>query len=312
MTGRLPARPTTPRRAGTANPVLLLGVVSIVVVSLLIVSCLMLRGEVALIGDAGGSGAGTADRPLRVYCAAGLREPTETILRQYADAYSVKAELHTNGSGALFGQVRAEAEQGGGPDLYITAEEAWATRGRELGLLREVIPIGTQRPVLIVQPGNPKDIRSLRDLVSPEREVAFGIANEGAAIGVRTRLIADAMGIREPIEAMRKTEQETVVALASAVALRSLDAAVVWDTTAFLTPGVEVVPPDPQEAEAFGLGTSRISICITASCDRPAAAMKLARFLSAPDNGLRVYSEAGIAVQAAAPGLHDAGTDRSH
>ena len=311
MTRRAPIKPRLLQRAGTASPVLLLGVVSVAVVSLLIVSCLMLRGEVAPVGRSGGADARPGDRPLRVYCAAGLREPTETILRQYTDAYGVKTELHTNGSGALFGQIRAESGQGGGPDLYITAEESWALQGQELGLLNDVLPIGTQRPVLIVQPGNPKAIGSLRDLVAAERGVAFGIANEGAAIGVKTRLVAGALGIRDRIEAMRKAEQETVVALASAVALRSLDAAVVWDTTAYLTPGVEVVPLDPEEAMAFELGISRVSVCITASCDRPAAALELARFLSAADNGLRVYAGVGIAIQPAPIRLHEAGPGRS-
>jgi len=285
----------TPRRRGRIEPLTLMILGSIVIVAVLLLAALTLRGEGPLSADDRTNGPAAGDRPLRLYCAAGLRQPTQRILDAYEQAYGVKVELHTHGSGTLFGQIRTEAKSGAGPDLYLTAEASYAEQGREQGLLKEVIPIGTQRPVMIVAPGNPKGIASLNDFVDPAKSVNFGIANEGAAVGVKTRRIADQLGLREQLESMRKTEQETVIALAEAVKIGALDAAVVWDTTAMMTQGVEVV----QTSEpAFDLGISQISVSVTSVTDRPTEALRLARFITARDKGLATYREVGFSTEA--------------
>ena len=266
---------------------------SIAIVAVLLLAVLTLRGEGPLSADQA-NGPTASDLPLRLYCAAGLREPTQLILDAYEEAYGVTVELHTHGSGTLFGQIRTEAKSGAGPDLYLTAEASYADQGRKQSLLNEVIPIGTQRPVMIVAPGNPKEISSLNDFVDPTKSIDFGIANEGAAVGVKTRLIADQLGIREQLEAMRKTEQETVIALAEAVKIGALDAAVVWDTTAMMTQGIEVVPTSEP---AFETGVSQISISVTSVTNRPTEALRLARFITARDKGLATYREYGLATE---------------
>lgn len=283
-----------PRRCrGGVSPLLLLSVTSLVAIVGLVIAGLTLRGEGPLSTASSANGPTAGDRPLRLYCAAGLRVPTQEVLDAYEQAYGVKVELHTHGSGTLFGQIRTEHKSGQGPDLYLTAEQTYNDQGQQLGLIAEVIPIGTQRPVIIVAPGNPKHISALADFVDPDRQVAFGVANEGTAIGKKTRRIAEHMGIRAAIQSQRKTEQETVIALAEAVALGSLDAAVVWDTTAMMTDGVEVVPTDDP---AFALGVSRISVGVTTVTDRPTEALRLARFITAHDRGLAVYRRYGFDV----------------
>lgn len=284
-----PCRPHQQR--GSASPVLLLAIVSALVIAGLVIAGLTLRGEGPLASNDNPHGPSTTDQPLRLYCAAGLRLPTQQILDDYEKQFGVKVELHTHGSGTLFGQIRAEAAAGQGPDLYLTAESSYIDHGRALGLIEEVIPIGTQRAVLIVQAGNPKQITSLSDLVDPARTIDFGIANEGAAIGKKSREIADAIGILEGLESMRKTEQETVVALADAVRFGALDAAIVWDTTAMMTQGVQVVPTNEP---AFELGVSHISIGLVSITNRPDEARRLARFITSVDHGLPVYRANGI------------------
>jgi len=280
-----------PRTTGAANTAVVLAIASIAALVVLVVAALALRGEAPLLQPDNDSA--TDKTPLRLYCAAGVRPTVQKILDDYGQRYGVKVEVHAHGSGTLFGQVKTESELGSAPDLYLSAEDTYLTQGQADGVLAEVLPVGTQRPVLIVAPGNPLGITSLRDLADPQNAIDFGIANEGAAVGKKTRAIAEAMGIREAIEANRKTEQETVVALVDAVRVGALDAAVVWDTIAAMTDGVEVVD-DPHPA--FDEHVSNIGVAVVATCDRPTEALRLARFITARDEGLQTFAADGFEV----------------
>ncbi len=279
------------RRAfGAANAAAILAMSSAAVLVVLVVAVLTLRGEAPLI-QTEDKRADTA--PLRLYCAAGVRPTVEKVLADYETRYGVRVEVHAHGSGTLYGQIKTEVELGTAPDLYLTAEDSYLDQGRSDGTIAEVIPIGVQRPVLIVAPGNPRGISSLADLAEPASDIDFGIANEGAAVGKKTRAIARDMGILDAIEQRRKTEQETVVALVDAVRVGALDAAVVWDTIAMMTDGVEIIE-DPHPA--FREHVSRIGIAVVATTERPTEALRLARFLSARDAGLAMFESDGFEV----------------
>jgi molybdate transport system substrate-binding protein len=267
-----------------------LAIASIFALGVLVVAALALRGEAPLLQPDDNS---ATDTPLRLYCAAGIKPTLDKVLADYEARYGVRVEVHPQGSGTLFGQITTEAAQGQGPDLYLSAEDTYLDQGQQAGILAEVIPVGTQRPVLIVAPGNPRNITSFSDLADPANDIDFGIANEGAAVGKKTRAIARDMGILDAIEQRRKTEQETVVALVDAVRLGALDAAVVWDTIAMMTDGVEVVD-DPHPA--FDRHISRIGIAVVATCDRPTEALRLARFITARDEGLATFQGDGFEV----------------
>ncbi|MFI4859463.1 MAG: substrate-binding domain-containing protein [Phycisphaerales bacterium JB063] len=275
---------------GTANTAVVLVLASVVALAVLVAAALALRGQTPLVQP---GPATQDDAPLRLYCAAGIKPTLDKILQDYEARYGVSVEVHAQGSGTLFGQINTEAAQGQGPDLYISAEGTYLDQGHAAGTLAEVIPIGTQRPVLIVAPGNPKHINSLTDLADPARGIDFGIANEGAAVGKKTRAIAEAMGVLDAIEQNRKTEQETVVALVDAVRVGALDAAVVWDTIAAMTDGVEIVE-DPHRA--FKENVSQIGIAVVSTTDRPTEALRLARFIAARDEGLEAFARDGFEV----------------
>lgn len=288
--GLMPTGVTRCRKLGAASTAAILAVSSIAVLVVLVVAVLVLRGEAPLIQP----GDETADAaPLRLYCAAGIRPTVEKILKDYEERSGIRVEVHAHGSGTLYGQIKTESELGSAPDLYLTAEDSYLERGRTEGIIAEVIPIGTQRPVLIVAPGNPLGIASLADLADPAKGIDFGIANEGAAVGKKARAIAQEMGILDEIETYRKTEQETVVALVDAVRVGALDAAVVWDTIAAMADGIEVVE-DPHPA--FQKHVSRIAIAVVATTQRPTEALRLARFITAKDAGLQAFADDGFEV----------------
>ena len=126
--------------------------------------------------------AAPGQKPLLLFCAAGLKLPVEAVAREYEQAFGVQVQLQYGGSGTLLSNLRV-ADVG---DLFLAADESYINSARALGLLAETIPLARQRPVIAVARGNPKNIRTLDDLRRTDVRVAM--ANpEAASIGRTVR-----------------------------------------------------------------------------------------------------------------------------
>lgn len=117
-------------------------------------------------------------RPLLVFCAANLKKPVEAAAQQFLSDTGVEVQLQFGGSGTLISQLRA-AKLG---DLFLASDQGSMEDAKRLDLVREILPLAKQHPVIAVQAGNPKHIRTLDDLLRPDVRVA--LANpEAASIG---------------------------------------------------------------------------------------------------------------------------------
>ena len=229
------------------------------------------------------------DRTLTVYCAAGIKKPVEAIATAYRGELGVAAELQYGGTASLLSAIRV-AKKG---DLFVAADEAAVAEARRMGLVREVLPLVRQTPVIAVMKGNPKGIRSLDDLLRPGTR--FALANpESASIGRVTRRV---LGKRwEAFGARAAVFKPTVMDIASDVTLGAVDAAVVWDSTVSQFAALEMVP-----VTEFAGAAETASVAVLAACLRPAAALRFARYLTAPEKGAPLF---------AALGFHPAGGDK--
>ena len=111
----------------------------------------------------------SGERPLQVYCAAGLRKPVQEVLAAYTKEFGVSFETSFDGSGKLLGDLRAA----GSGDIYIAADTTYMIDGQKYGLIREVAPIAYQHPCLAIRKrdaGDPSAVRikSLEDLFAQE------------------------------------------------------------------------------------------------------------------------------------------------
>ena len=99
-------------------------------------------------------------KDLTLFCAAGVQAPMEKIREAYEAEVGVKLRIQYGGSGTLLSNLQV-ARTG---DLYLAADDSYLDIARKKGLLAESIPIATQRPVIAVALGNPREIASLDDL----------------------------------------------------------------------------------------------------------------------------------------------------
>jgi len=265
-------------RNGAVNALFVLAIAAIVALAVL----------GALLIDMGNSGSQAAgEHELFVFCAAGIRPPVEAIVADYQREYGVSIQLQYGGSNTLLSQL----EVGKIGDLYVTADDSYIALAREKGLVREALPLAMQRPVITVKRGNPKSIEGVDDLL--REDVRLAVANpDQAAVGKVTRKLLRQSGHWDRLEAHvidNGVFKPTVPEVASDVKIGSVDAAIIWDSTAHQHDDLEVI----RTPELDG-GLSHVMIGLLTSTKQPAAALRFARYIAARDKGLQTFAQKGF------------------
>jgi molybdate transport system substrate-binding protein len=238
---------------------------------------------------------GTPAETLVVYCAAGLQPPVAEIIKDYEAAHPVTFQTQYAGSGTLLSEIRVA-----GGDVYIAADEQYLLTARQMNLVREILPIATQRPVIVVPKGNLKKIGSLDDLLAngvrlsladPKMaaigKVVEGILKKPAAATGATKT----PGLWDRLWKKAVIHRETVNQVANDVKLTATDAGIVWDATAVQYPDLQVV-----HVPLFEKSKNEIALAVLAPSKNPDAAQRFAAYVTAADNGLAVFRKHGYTV----------------
>ncbi|MEI6714094.1 MAG: molybdate ABC transporter substrate-binding protein [Verrucomicrobiota bacterium] len=218
---------------------------------------------------------------LTIYCAAGLRNPLESVAAAFQEECGIKVQFQFGGSGTLLSQIKVSRSG----DLLIAADDSSIDIARKAETAIEVIPFATQTPVIAVKTGNPKSLKTFSDLFAPALRLA--LANpEAASIGKSVRKAAADRW--EALATKTTVMKPTVTEIAADLSLGAVDAAVIWDslTTQFSDlEGIHIPELDAQ--------TERASAAVLSASTHPADALKFARFLAAPEKGGAILATAG-------------------
>ncbi|MHB1034311.1 MAG: molybdate ABC transporter substrate-binding protein [Pirellulales bacterium] len=174
---------------------------------------------------------GEAQQPsLLFYCAAGLRSPVAELADEFGRQRGVTVQCDYAGSEVLLSRVKL-AQRG---DLYMPGDASYMEQARREGLIASSRAVCYWVPVILVQKGNPKDIRKLADLARPGLRLGFGDA-KACAIGRETVSLLKKNHLDpEQVNANVVFRSLTVNELGTNVKLGQLDAAIVWDAIASL------------------------------------------------------------------------------
>ena len=220
----------------------------------------------------------TSSGPILVYCAAGLRQPVEAAVK----AYGGEVQLQFGGSQTLL--ANAELTKKG--DLFIPADDSYLTIARTKNLIGESIPLARMAPVLAVAKGNPKGIHGLADLL--KSDVRLAQANPDAtAVGKLVREALEKHGKWAALKEHTLVFKPTVNEIANDLKLGSVDAGFVWDATVRQYPELE------QVSDVHFDVIANVPVSVLKSSLLPAAALRFARFLAAPDRGLLEFRKYG-------------------
>ncbi len=227
----------------------------------------------------------SAEERLQVFAGAASKPPTEEAAKAFERKTGVKVDLVFGGSGFVLSQMML-AKRG---DVYFPGSSDFMELAKKKGA---VFP-ETERNVVYlvqainVQKGNPKKIRTLRDLARPGLRVA--IANpEGVCVGLyavetieKHLTVAEKAAVKKNIVTYTESCEKT----ATAVSLKTVDAVIGWSVFEHWDPErIETVPLKKQEINRIGY----IPAAIATFTQNRALAQKFIDFLLSAE-GQAIY-----------------------
>ena len=131
-------------------------------------ACLVLAGALSAGCGKNNSGQSQAGKPLHCYVGGTMLPAMEKIARLYEAQTGQKVELDSADSGELM--IRIQTQEVG--DLYVS-HDPFLDMLMAKGLGRQSWTMAVVTPVIVVPKGNPKGIKSVKDLARPGLKLAL-------------------------------------------------------------------------------------------------------------------------------------------
>lgn len=222
---------------------------------------------------------------LMIFAGAASKPPTEEAAKAFQAKTGVTVDVIFGGSGYVLSQMIL-AKKG---DLYFPGSSDYM----ELAKKKEVVYPETEKvivylvPAINVHMGNPKNVKTLKDLTRPGVKVA--IANpEGVCVGVYSVEIIESFLTAEEKESFKKNlinYTESCEKTATAISLKAADAVIGWRVFHYWDPDrVETVPLD--KSQVIRIGYIPIAVAKFTS-NRPLAERFIDFLLS--EDGKRIF-----------------------
>ncbi|MCB4204773.1 molybdate ABC transporter substrate-binding protein [Deferribacterales bacterium Es71-Z0220] len=194
-----------------------------------------------------------AEERLLIFAGAASKPPTEEVAKLFREKYGVKVETVFGGSGYVLSQMIL----GKMGDLYFPGSSDFMEIAKRKGV---VFPETEKYVVYLVnainvQKGNPKNIKTLKDLTKPGLKVA--IANpEGVCVGTYAVEIIEKNFTEEEKQQFRKNlinYTGSCEKTATAISLKAADAVIGWRVFEYWDPErIETIPLKQEELSRIG------------------------------------------------------------
>jgi molybdate transport system substrate-binding protein len=231
---------------------------------------------------------GKDQKSIFVHCAAGMRKPVSKLAKEFEQSSDVKVELSYDGSNRLLGQIKLTRKG----DIYIAGDADYIEMAQKEGLVKSSRILCYFVPVIMVKKGNPLGIEGLQSLLQKGIKIGQGDV-QAAAIGRLTPKILALNSIDlNAWNANVVLSTPTVNELGVAIKLGTVDASVVWRSTAENYRDVSTVvniPPVKNIIPAVG------GAVLTFTKNSHAAASFLAYLTSA--RGRHVLKKSGYTIE---------------
>lgn len=239
-------------------------------------------------GGAGASGPDGGAGSIFVYCAGGVKLGVDAVAAEFERETGVKVALTYANSGQLLSQI----ETTGTGDVYIPGDIGFAEQAVERNLA-----VGAPEvfcyfvPAMYVRRGNPKSINDIEDLLRTDLRIA--LVDEIAAMGPVQSAIFRKNKLDET--AIRKNvvvSPPTIIDVALAVKMGTVDVGLVWHVLAQYAPGEAEIVPIPRESNII----SEVSSVVLAGTRNPTAAAAFLDYLTS-EKGRGILREKGFSVE---------------
>ena len=181
---------------------------------------------------------------ITVFCGSASKPAMEEAAVAFNEETGIEVFLNFGGSGTMLSQMKVS--QSG--DLYVPGSPDYM----QIAIADYVVDPDTVCivsylvPAILVQAGNPSDIRQLSDLAREGIEIGIGNP-EAVCVGLYAYEILEYNGLLEEIEPNIVTHAESCSKTATLVALKSVDAILGWRVFSEWHDTVDVVYLEPQQ-----------------------------------------------------------------
>lgn len=167
-------------------------------------------------------------KELLLYCGAGIRPPVDELVETFRKEHGVKIAIDYAGCEVLLSKIKLTRRG----DLYMPGDNYYVKQASREGMILSQFSVCYFVPTILVQKGNPKNIRGLKDLFQGGLKLGLGDPN-ACAIGRVTQQILVKNNIAwEDIKKYVAYQSLTVNELGMQIQARALDAVIVWDAIA--------------------------------------------------------------------------------
>ena len=256
------------------------------------VSICLAAATAGLVGCGEGGDESAGKQPLLCYVGGTMRPVMEKLVKDYEQQTGVKVQIDSAGSGELLDRIAAQKRG----DLYV-CHDPFQERLRRGGLSVRGWTLAVVTPTIVVQKGNRKKIRSVKDLAATGLKLAMTHPTHSTTGWIVPRVF-DKAGLRKQIEANIVKRTRGGGSAANLVAMDDVDAAIVWDAVAHLRRDkLDAVPIEPQyrpipgidvvtspTARSYDIGRIKVTMDVLTCSKQPEAATKFAEFVVSKQN----------------------------
>ena len=260
---------------------------------------------VLLLAALAGCAKKDAAGPLLCHVGGTMRPVFEKLIALYEQETGQKIEINSADSGELIAHIELQ-RQG---DLYV-CHDPFLDVIMKRGLAVDGWTIAEISPVIIVQKGNPKNVRSLQDLARADVQLAVTDPNASTLGRMLPTIFAKAgMDFNALMQKKNIITHRSGSYVANFVQMKNADAGLVWGAVAFLrAKDLDSIPVAPEylpvpyvdavtsaTGKTYKLTPVRVTICSLGCSNQPKQARAFMEFV-ASDRARKLLEEYGFRV----------------
>ena len=239
------------------------------------------------IGLTGSASAQTTKTDMLLYCGITMMRPMTEIAQLFEKRENVKISIAQGGSEDLY----QSAKKSGIGDWYLPGEPSFRTQHFKEGLLGDFVTVGYNQLALMVQEGNPKQVKAdPRELLRKDLTIILGNASSGS-VGKESKDVLDSLGIYSKVVKASNFLAPDSRSLVLALKKKEADLTLNWRAVGYFTDNasvVDVIDLDPKLAKPQALELSML-----ASTKNPDLARRFMT-LTASEEGQAIYRKHGF------------------
>jgi len=201
---------------------------------------------------AGSALAQSAKPELLLYCGITMVRPMTEIAQTFEKRENVKITIAQGGSEDLF----QSAKKSGVGDWYLPGEPSYRDKHLKEGLFGDQVNVGYNQMALMVQKGNPKQVKAdPREMLRKDLTAIIGNAESGS-VGQEAKSILDRLGIYPQVVRAAAFLAPDSRSLVNAMKKGDADITMNWRATGFFADNaakLDVVDLDPKIAKPQAL-----------------------------------------------------------